>query len=90
MDTVIKLDPKNGIKDKEYTIDSDIFNLLNKFNVLDCSTRFFFSSCHALETWFESSRVKLYRLHDLKGNKNYFARVSGTEVRVIEGLSYRR
>ena len=31
----------------------------------------FFSNFHALKTWFELSRVKLYR-NDLKGNKNYF------------------
>ena len=30
-----------------------------------------FSNFHALKTWFELSRVKLYR-NDLKGNKNYF------------------
>ena len=30
-----------------------------------------FSKFHALKTWFELSRVKLYR-NDLKGNKNYF------------------
>ena len=30
-----------------------------------------FPTCHALKTWFELSRVKLYR-NDLKGSKNYF------------------
>ena len=29
---------------------------------------FFFSICHALKTWFELSRIKLYR-NDLKGKK---------------------
>ena len=45
----------------------------------------FFSNFHALKTWFELSRVKLYR-KDLKGNKNYFLREP--EVLVIEGSSY--
>ena len=31
----------------------------------------FFSTCHVLISWFELSKVKLYR-NDLKGNKNYF------------------
>ena len=30
----------------------------------------FFSTCHALKTRFDLSRVKLFR-NDLKGNKNY-------------------
>ena len=30
-----------------------------------------FPTCHALKTWLELSRVKLYR-NDLKGSKNYF------------------
>ena len=29
------------------------------------------STWHALKTWFEFSRLKLYR-NDLKANKNYF------------------
>ena len=48
----------------------------------------FFTTCHALKTWFELSRVKLYR-NGLKGNKNYFDRVSGrfelSRVRVTNG-----
>jgi len=40
----------------------------------------FFLSCHTLITWFELSRVTLYR-NDLKGNKNY--------VELAEGSSYR-
>ena len=31
-------------------------------------TAFFFPTCHALKTWFELSRVKLYR-NPLKGTK---------------------
>ena len=40
---------------------------------------FFFLTCHVLVTWFELSRVKLYRNY-LKGNKDYFE--------LAEGLSY--
>ena len=45
--------------------------LTNKFNVLDFSTLFCFCfslTCHALKTWFELLRVKLYR-NDLKETK---------------------
>ena len=31
----------------------------------------FITTCYALKTWFELSRVQLYR-NDLKGNKSYF------------------
>ena len=31
---------------------------------------FFFLTCHALKTWIELSRVKLYR-NDLKANKKF-------------------
>ena len=47
-----------------------------------------FSTCHALKTWFELSRVKLYR-NGPEGNKNYFDRVSGrfelSRVRITKG-----
>ena len=47
-----------------------------------------FSTCHALKTWFELSRVKLYR-NSPEGNKNYFDRVSGrfelSRVRITKG-----
>ena len=36
----------------------------------------FFSTCHALKTRFELSRIKLFR-NDLKGNKNYLEFHSG-------------
>ena len=37
----------------------------------------FFSICHALKTWFELSRVKLYG-NDLKGNKKYLELAGGS------------
>ena len=48
---------------------------------------FFFSTCHELtcKTWFELSRVKLYR-KDLKGNKNYFKLVGGLSYQGFELL----
>ena len=55
--------------------------LWNKTNVLSCCS-LHFPTNHELETWFEFSRVKLYR-NDLKGNKNYFE--LAREVRHIEG-----
>ena len=39
--------------------------------------RVLFPTCHALKTWFELSRVKLYR-NDLKGSKNYFELAGGS------------
>ena len=47
----------------------------------------FFDLARANKTWFELSRVKLYR-NDLKGNKKYFELAGGSNypaVRVIEG-----
>ena len=46
----------------------------------------FFPTSEALKTWFELSRVKLYR-NDLRGNKNYseLARFELSRVRVTEG-----
>ena len=55
--------------------------LWNKTNVLSCCS-LLFPTNHELKTWFELSRVKLYR-NDLKGNKNYFE--LAREVRHIEG-----
>ena len=51
----------------------------SKFNVSDAS-RLFFSRLFALKTWFELSRVKLYR-NDLRGNKNYFDLAGGSSYR---------
>ena len=39
-----------------------------------------FSRLFALKTWFELSRVKLYR-NDLRGNKNYFDLAGGSSYR---------
>ena len=50
--------------------------LWNKFNVLDFSARFFSRLVTRL-TWFELSRVELYR-NDLKGNENYFELAGGS------------
>ena len=41
------------------------------------SVHCFFLTCQALKTWFELSRVTLYR-NDLKGNKNYFELAGGS------------
>ena len=43
------------------------------------SVHVFFLTCHMLITWFELSRVKLYKNY-LKENKDYFE--------LAEGLSY--
>ena len=48
---------------------------------------FLFSTCHALKTRCELSRVKLYK-NDLKGNKNYFEFNSG-RFELARGSSYR-
>ena len=55
------------------------WEIQNSLNVSDASTLFLSNF-----TWFELSRVKLYR-NDVRGNKSYFE----WEVRVIEGSSYR-
>ena len=52
------------------------FVQFSDFNVSDFSTLFFFSTCHALKTWFELSRVESYR-NDLTGSKNYFELAGG-------------
>ena len=52
------------------------FVQFSDFNVSDFSTLFFFSTCHALKTWFELSRVESYR-NDLTGSKNYFELTGG-------------
>ena len=53
----------------------------NEIKISDFSALFFFSICLALKTWFELSRVKLFR-NDLKGNKNYFELAGGSSYRV--------
>ena len=59
----------------------------SKFNVSDASRLFVFSSSEGLKTWFELSRVKIYR-NDLRG-KQKLLRVSGrfelSRVRDTEG-----
>ena len=74
MDTEFELESQKS-KDKEST---RLFG--NKFNVSDFSTQFFLPTCHALITWFELSRVKLYR-NDLKGNKTYLELAGGSSYR---------
>ena len=50
----------------------------NKFNVFEFSPdTVFFPTCHGLKTWFEFSRIKLFR-NDLKGIKNYFELAGGS------------
>ena len=49
----------------------------NKFKTSEHS---FFPACHALKTWFELSRVKLYR-NDPKRNKNFFQLAGGLSSR---------
>ena len=53
----------------------------NVSNVVHC----FFPTFEGLKTWFELSRVKLYR-NDLRGNKNRVSeRFELSKVRVTEG-----
>ena len=47
----------------------------------------FFSTCHALKTRFELSRVKLFR-NDLRGNKNYLE-FHSARFKLSRGSSYR-
>ena len=48
---------------------------------------FFFLTGHVLITWFEISRVKLYR-NDLKGDKNYVESAGGSSYsKVYESYS---
>ena len=59
-------------------------NLLGCFEInsmFRTSVHCFFPTFHALITWFELSRVKLYR-NELRGNKTYFEL---SRVRVTEG-----
>ena len=58
----------------------------SKFNVSDASTLYFsrLFKGSKKKTWFELSRVKLYR-NDLRGNKNYFELAGGSSYR---GLNY--
>ena len=75
LDTLFKLDsPKR--RDKEY--------MAVKLNsVIQTAVHFFFSTCQVLKTWFELSRVNLYR-NDLKGNKNYFKLAGASSSRGFE------
>ena len=45
----------------------------------------FFPTCHVRISWFELSRVKLYR-NDLKGNRNYFELVGSSSYQGFELL----
>ena len=79
MDTEFELEWQKS-KDKEFTrLFWDKFKLIQCFGL---QYTVFFPTCHALITWFELSRVKLYR-NDLKGNKNYFELVGGLFCRTF-------
>ena len=52
------------------------------------SAHFFFSTCHSLKIWFESSRVELYRNDLIEGKQTLLqvrARFALSGARVIEG-----
>ena len=49
---------------------------------VDCFFRTF-NLKKGLKTWFELSRVKLYR-NDMRGNKNYFELAGGSSYRGFE------
>ena len=49
----------------------------------------FFSTCHALITWFELSRVKLYR-NELKENKSYFKLAGASSYRGKNYIKYKK
>ena len=71
MDTEFELEWQKKVKTK---------NLLGCFEINSIfwtSVHGFFPTCHALITWIELSRVKLYR-NELKGNKNYFELAGGS------------
>ena len=63
-----------NLKEKENTI------VLREIQCFGLQFIAFFSKFHALKTWFEFSRVKLYRT-DLKENKNYFELAGGSSYR---------
>ena len=63
-----------NLKEKENTI------VLREIQCFGLQFTAFFSKFHALKTWFEFSRVKLYRT-DLKENKNYFELAGGSSYR---------
>ena len=68
---------------KRYSLFSHLYNT-PCFKFSDFSTLFFFSStCHALKTWFELSRVKLYR-NDLKSNKSYLELAGRSSYLVVK------
>ena len=55
----------------------------SKFNVSDASTLSVFPTFQGFKTWFELSRVKLYR-NDLRGDKNYFELTGDSSYRGFE------
>ena len=63
-----------NLKEKENTI------VLRDIQYFGLQFTAFFSKFHALKTWFEFSRVKLYRT-DLKEDKNYFELAGGSSYR---------
>ena len=50
------------------------------FSMFRTSEHGFFPTCHAFITWFELSRVKLYR-NELRENKNCFELAGGSSYR---------
>ena len=65
----------------------DTVLLRDKFNVSVFST-LFFSTCHSLKIWFESSRVELYRNDLIEGKQTLLqvrARFALSRARVIQG-----
>ena len=56
----------------------------SKFNVWDASRLFFLTFKDSIKTWFELSRVKLYNINDLRGNKNHFELAGGSSYRGFE------
>ena len=67
-----------NLKEKENTI------VLREIQCFGLQFTAFFSKFHAPKTWFEFSRVKLYRT-DLQENKNYFELAGGNEWRKSKG-----
>ena len=61
------------------TIRTRQWKIQNSISVSDAGTLFFFllPTLKALKTWFELSRVNLYK-SDLRGNKNYFELAGGS------------
>ena len=70
-------------KDKEFTRLFWNISDFRNISMFRTSEHGLFPTCHALITWFELSRVKLYR-NELKGNKNYFELARGSSYRGFE------